>query len=492
MSRARTRATRHCELVRHGAGLTHGKSEFVYIEKVLKASYDELFVTDGQGTIIFVNEACERLYGLKPGDMLGRNVLDLEREGVFKPSTTRRVLSERRRVTVLQTTQIGKTVIVTSNPVLDDAGNVELIVSNVRDVTEILQLKQQLLELETMVEAYKWELEELRAKEVRAEGLVVRSEAMQHVVKLASKVAGTNATVFITGESGVGKDVLARYIHSNSPRRDGPFIKINCGAIPENLLESELFGYEPGAFTGAQKSGKPGLIELSHQGTIFLDEVSELPLHLQVKLLQVIQDRQVRRVGGTKLRDIDMRVVAATNRDIEQAVGQGRFREDLYYRLNVVRIHIPPLRDRKEDILPLCLHFLEEFCGKYGVRKRFSPEALDNLISYDWPGNVRELQNVIESAIVTSERSLIAADDLPPRVRRSINGRGTLVVVSGIIPLSQARAELERQLYVAAYRTYGSTRKAARALGVDQSTVVRKLREIVGRGKEASERNGEN
>lgn len=445
---------------------------------IFKASYDEIFVTDGDGIVVAVNEACQRLYGLKPSDMLGRSVFELESMGIFSPSTTRTVLGERRRVTVLQTTQAGKKVVVTSNPVFDADGKIKLVVSNARDVTEILDLKQQLAELESLLEAYRSEIEELRAKEARIGSLVTRSDAMREVIRFANKAAPTDATVLITGESGVGKEVLARYIQSMSSRKDGPFMKINCGAIPENLLESELFGYEPGAFTGAQKTGKPGLIELSHNGTLFLDEISELPLHLQVKLLEVIQDRQVRRLGGTKSHRIDMRIICATNKSLEELVRQGKFRDDLYYRINVVRIHVPPLRERPEDILPLCLHFLEECSKKYGVKRRLSPDALDALLTYDWPGNVRELQNVVESLSITAEKKVISLTDLPERFRKNCRTEDAVkpVTVRGVLRLSEAKAELEKTLLLRAYKTFGSTRQAARALGINQSTVVRKLK----------------
>ncbi|MEC9488043.1 MAG: sigma 54-interacting transcriptional regulator, partial [Halanaerobium sp.] len=298
--------------------------------------------------------------------------------------------------------------------------------------------------------------------------------AMESVLNLAEKVARVNSTVLLQGESGVGKGVVARIIHDLSAREDGPFVAINCGAIPETLLESELFGYETGAFTGASRKGKPGLIETAEGGTLFLDEITEIPLNLQVKLLQVIQERRLVRIGGVRPIAVDIRVIAATNQDIEMLVREGLFREDLYYRLNVVPIKIPPLRERQEDIIPLINHFLERYNKKYGQEKDLTREAKRALKKYHWPGNCRELENLIERLVVTSEQAVIGLTDLPQNIKGYMPGNP--VEVHRLLPLGEARELVEKLLLekARAEAESGSTYEMARILSVDQSTVVRK------------------
>ncbi|WP_457600597.1 sigma-54 interaction domain-containing protein, partial [Hydrogenivirga sp.] len=252
---------------------------------------------------------------------------------------------------------------------------------------------------------------------LHVEGIVGRSRGIMGVLELVHRVAHTNATVLLRGESGVGKEVFARAIHFLSPRADRPFIAVNCGAIPENLLEAELFGYEKGAFTGAYSS-KKGKFELANGGTLFLDEIGELPLHLQVKLLRAIQEKEIERLGGSKPIKVDVRIIAATNRDLERMVKEGKFREDLYYRLNVVPIFIPPLRERREDIPVLAQHFLEKFRKEYNKEVTISPEVMDAFMRYEWKGNVRELQNVIERMVILDTDGVLTEEDLPPEIRR--------------------------------------------------------------------------
>lgn len=305
--------------------------------------------------------------------------------------------------------------------------------------------------------------------------MVAYSAAMESVITLVQKVCNVSSTVLITGASGVGKEVVARYIHRTGNRSAGPFVKINCAAIPETLLESELFGYEEGAFTGARRDGKPGLIELASGGTLLLDEITEMPLGLQAKLLQVLQEKSLVRVGGTRQIRVDARIMAATNRDIEAAVREGRFRNDLYYRLNVIPIRVPALRERAGDIAPLTYHFLDKWSSKYGRRRQISREAREKLESYSWPGNVRELENVLEFLVVTVEDPVIGVEHLPAHIRRGSADCAGEVRVSGILPLRKAVDEVERQLIEHASQTCSSTYSMARALGVNQSTIVRKI-----------------
>lgn len=314
---------------------------------------------------------------------------------------------------------------------------------------------------------------------VREDGppsIVAYSVEMGCVLQLATKVAPVNSTILILGESGVGKEVVARFIHRQSRRRGGPFVNINCGAIPASLLESELFGYESGAFTGARREGKPGMIEVASGGTLFLDEISELPSDLQVKLLQVIQERRLTRVGGVKPIEVDIRIIAATNRDLPAMVQKGEFRADLFYRLNVVPITVPPLRERPDDVIPLIYHFLDRLNKIHEYHKTISEEAREILAAYSWPGNVREVENLIERLVVTVEGEEITAADLPQYVHEGGIADRAGVKVGGVMPLRKAVEEVERQLIELALAEHRSTYKIAALLGVNQSTVVRKIK----------------
>lgn len=456
--------------------LTSVKNLNSELEAIIQASYDGIIITDAQGRILRVNRAHARLSGLAPEAIVGKTMEQLVQEGLISSSLVEPVLKARSAVSMVVQTGSGNQLLVTGSPVLDPQDEIRRIVLNVRDLSELNDLKTQLEATRELSLRYQAELQELRSRLNSQNGIIINSVAMESVIDLALRVAGVDSTVLILGESGVGKDVIARIIHNNSPRQSGPFIKINCAAIPESLLESELFGYEPGAFSGASREGKPGLFELADNGTLFLDEIAELPLALQVKLLRVIQDREIVRVGGVKARHINVRILAATNQDIQAMVDQGRFREDLYFRLNVVPISVPPLRERKEEIIPMAREFLRRFRHDYKLEKDFSPEVWDAFMQYAWPGNVRELQNVVERLLVTVPGSVVTKDHLPSEMAETgyqVSRRQ--VSVSGILPLKQAVDEVERQLIEKAVDAYGSTYKAAKALQVNQSTVARKL-----------------
>jgi two-component system response regulator PilR (NtrC family) len=307
---------------------------------------------------------------------------------------------------------------------------------------------------------------ELRSR-VRERHLIGSSRAMQEVVELISQVASTKANVLVSGESGTGKEIVARAIHDGSERREAPFVAVNCGAIPENLLESELFGHVKGAFTGAVQS-KPGLFETAKSGTVFLDEIGELSLPLQVKLLRVIQERSFRRVGGTNDVRFDARVVAATNRRLEEEVAGGRFREDLYYRLNVIEVELPPLRDRREDIPLLVAHFIEKLTGEPGgASQRVSEPAMRKLVEYDYPGNVRELENVIERAVALCREGRIGVDVLPPTVVRARSASSRERIQDEGVQLEDLLADYERGLLLEALdQSEGVKKRAAQRLGI--------------------------
>lgn len=449
------------------------------LRTIIDSSFDEIFVTDGDGIVLMVNPAGESYYGIKEEDLVGKSTATLVAEGLYGPSLFPIVKERKERVSMVQRTKMGKTIHVIGNPVFDDEGNISKIIFTSRDLTEVRYLQEKIERTEELLHSYEEELEELRKTQEEPSDVIAFSPSMKKILKMIDKVAIVDSTVLITGESGVGKGLIASTIHKRSPRRDKPFIHINCGAIPETLMESELFGYEGGAFTGASKEGKPGLVEQADGGTLFLDEIGELPLNLQVKLLKTLQDRTVQRVGGTAPQTVDVRVVAATNRNLEQMVAEGRFREDLFYRLNVIPIHIPPLRARPEDIASLLNHFLNKYNQKYKRNHSFSLEAENILVHYDWPGNVREVENIVERLVVTSEANEISAHDLPDKITDNVRGNEYNVCVRDICPLKEAQEELEEQLIRKAYDMYKSSYKVAEVLGINQSTAYRKMQKYL-------------
>ncbi len=446
------------------------------MDAIIESSHDGLYLTNGEGITLRVNEAFERLTGVPGKEMLGKNVEDLVRErGIVSESVSALVLRERRAVTIMQRTLAGRTALTTGTPVYDRKGRIFRVVSNVRDITELMLLKQQLEQAQGLSKLYE---SELRALQMQYDGhpkMIAGSRIMKELLDGLIRLAQVDSTVLITGESGTGKELIAEIIHRSSSRKDGPFIKINCGAIAKNLLESELFGYDPGAFTGAKKGGRAGYFELAHGGTILLDEISELPFHLQSNLLRVIQSKEVMRVGGEKTIPVDVRIIATTNRDIGKMVASNEFREDLYYRLNVVPVEVPPLRVRKEEIPLLAIHFVKLFNKRHRMHKELYPDVLDALMEYDWPGNVRELENIIERLIVTIPRDVVIHDDLPLFLQKSERAdtcpQGS---VQGVLPLKEAVEHLEKEIIRQAYSRYGSTRKVAQHLNIDPSTVLRK------------------
>lgn len=446
------------------------------LETIIESSYDGLAVTDGKGKVLITNKSLKNMAGCDAGGSL---INDINDSGIVFPVSTLLALKEKRRVSFIQETVSGSKYLETCTPVLDDKGNIERIVVNIRDVDVLAKLKQQ---IEETMKLEKYHVKPgLTADKLgfECDNIVANSIEFGRVLQAAGNVAAVDSTILILGESGVGKDIIAKFIHKLSKRKSKPLIKIDCGAIPENLIESELFGYETGAFTGARSRGKPGLIELAQEGTLFLDEIGELPYNLQVKLLTVIQDRKFIRIGGTSERKIDVRIIAATNRDLQKMVKKGDFRADLYYRLNVVPIEIPPLRDRRSDILPLCYHFMDIFNKKYGCSKELTKSAERVLYQYSWPGNVREFENVVERLVVTCGNNTIDDKDLPSFLLHEGGGSGAKIKVDDIIPIKEASQIVEKELIQMAYEKYSTTYEMAQALGVNQSTVVRKIQKYI-------------
>ncbi|NSW92959.1 MAG: sigma 54-interacting transcriptional regulator, partial [Firmicutes bacterium] len=446
------------------------------LESVFNACYDEVFITDGEGNVLKVNAICEKLYNLQTEDLVGRNVRELEKRGVFCPSVTIKVIRDKKMISLTQRTNSGKVLIVTGNPVFDGNGKLVQVISTSKDITEIHELQQALKETKELAQTYYNQLEILKQNDGIKSNIIYKSLKMEGIMALVEKIARVDSNVLISGESGVGKGLIAETIHKMSKRSNKEFVSINCGAIPETLLESELFGYERGAFTGARKDGKTGLIELADKGTLFLDEISELPIHMQVKLLKVVNEKKFMRIGGVDTKTVDVRIIAATNRDLNKMICEGRFREDLYYRLNVIPLYICPLRERKEDIIVLAKYFVEKLNLKYSTNIRLSKEVFEALLEYDWPGNVRELENCIERLVVTADNEVIDYDDLPGFLSKN---RKEEMVETKLRPLKEAMEQTEKQLIVAAYNYLKNTYKIAEVLGISQPTVVRKLKKYL-------------
>lgn len=449
------------------------------LEAIVDSIYDEILVVDANGTILRVsNRSANNLWGVHLATVVGKNILDLEEKGWFKPSVTRKVIQDQRKISIVQQNRFGRKILAVGNPIFNETGQLERIVIASRDITEMTELKDELIHAKRLTEKYKKELDVLKNQRHADKTVIYKSWRMEEIMTQVERVALVESTVMIYGESGVGKELIAQAIHSGSPRNGKPFIKINCGAIPDHLLESELFGYEKGAFSGASSQGKQGLLELAHEGTLFLDEIGELPLNLQVKLLRAIQEKEIMKVGGTHPVAIDVRIIAATNKNLEEMVRTHQFREDLFYRLHVIPLHIPALRERIEDVEPLVHTFLERFNQKFGTTKYFSEDAMEMFQAYDWPGNVRQLQNVIERAMVVTAGNLITANDLS-KIINNRSTRGQLPIqVNEIIPLKQAVEMTEAQLIQLAINQYKTITKVAQVLEVSQPTLSRRFQKL--------------
>ncbi len=446
--------------------------------KVCEHCYEPIHVTDGQGNILFINEAYTRVTGIPPEIYVGRRIADVEAEGVlYKGSVTDQVLKTGKQVNNIAHIH-GKNipVLVTGIPIYGEDGKIEMVITNTRDISGLKAMETELQSLTEEQRKAEDELAYLRRRQMGDRRATHHSDAMRMVEELINTVAPTDVTVLITGESGTGKELAANEIYEKSPRAGKPFIKVNCAAIPAELLESELFGYEEGAFTGARKAGKAGLFELANTGVILLDEVGDMPMALQTKLLRVIQNRELMRIGGSKAIKLDIRILASTNKDLRQAVRRGDFREDLYYRLNVVPLELKPLRERREDIPRLTEIFCDEFCRRYGKHATVSPDGMEMLLGYNWPGNIRELENLVERLVVTCRGDTITRGQIYQALTPAAFSWQDEDTPTA--SLREQVAAFEQEVIRSAIEREGSVRRAAAALGVDHSTLVKKCKRL--------------
>jgi PAS domain S-box-containing protein len=443
---------------------------------MIENSFDGLAIVDSETRLLLLNPAFYKIMGFENIPCLGRTTREFVKEGLADNAASIKVVETGKAQTVIINTIAGRQVLSTGVPVFDQNGKIHRIYCNLRDITELNSLKEKYEQSEKLISKYLIELQEVKKLKIRQSVFISRSNKMKQILEIAYRIAHFDSNVLILGESGVGKDLIARIIHEASPRKEtGTFVKINCGAIPAELLESELFGYVAGAFTGARREGKAGYLEIADKGTMFLDEVGDLPLNLQVKLLSAIQDQEVVRVGDTRVKKVDTRIIAATNRDLETMVKKGDFRDDLYYRLSVVPIYIPPLRERKEEIPFLLTHFLEKYNKKHGLHGQLSKEVIDILCEYKWPGNVRELSNLVEHLVVVTNEPLIKPEHLPPKYLY-FNEKNHEHFSSGK-SLKEEKRKFELKLIRAALFQSKTHEEAAHKLGISLSTLTRRIRD---------------
>lgn len=452
--------------------ISYWKERYEELKIAIDMSIDQITIADGNGVFTKIYKSCEDFFGAKEEEILGKSGFEMEQAGVFDVSATAEVVRRKQKVRFIQRTKSNKTLLVIGTPIFDENNNLIKIINISYDITEKKALEKQLRETESTLQWYK---NEAFLRSQKTNYILAESKNMVKINELLKSFAYKDILIMLLGKTGVGKNYTAQYIHKISPRNKEPFITINCGAIPEQLLESELFGYEKGSFTGALTSGKEGLLQVVGNGTLFLDEIAELSLGLQVKLLTVLDEKKFRRIGGREELELKARVIVATNRDLAQCVRDGTFREDLYYRINILPIEIPTLMERKEDIPGLIDTFLKMYNEKYETEKRISASAYEELLLYRYPGNVRELKNIIERLIILSSDSEISAYDVCRVLKHNQKPlKSETKNEFKIVPLKEGVANYEKQLLIEVAKKYKSTREQAKVLGVDQSTIVKK------------------
>ena len=439
-------------------------------------------MSDRDGNTLLVNSSYENLTSLPKDDVVGKNVQELVKNGTFSTIVNPEVVRTGKAVTTIQEVN-NRRVVLRGVPVFNEQGKVVLVVTFVRDITMFERLKNELAAQKDLLHSYQRQIAKFNPVEAfQDDGMVAVSEASLDLLQEIEIIAPTDCPVMIQGETGVGKDVVARKIHNKSSRADKPLIKVDCSSIPEGLMESELYGYTAGAFSGAYSKGKEGYLEKANKGTLFLDEIGDLPLSMQTRLLRFIQDKVIVRVGSTKVLPIDVRIICASNRNLEDEVARENFRSDLYFRLKVAVLQIKPLRNRKDDILPLAKIFLAHFNSKYDRVITLSSSAEELLFNYSWPGNVRELENMIHSAVVKTTRHVISDRDLLPLLSKSggelkTTGSSHHYFEIGKRSLKEIMQGFEQELISKALGIAGSLGKAAELLDVDRSTLYRKMKQ---------------
>lgn len=437
--------------------------------EVFYACHDGVMITDPQGKILNTSPDYEDVYEIRASETIGKTVYELEEEGIFKPSLVAKVIESGVEVTSIQEGKNGQKVVATAVPIYEKSGELKQVVSYLRDITDYLNLKEKYEELQNQLIQYQSELKQL--KSVSQPVVEGNSREIRKVMDTINRISQSDANVLITGESGVGKTMYARLIHDKSDRKNQPFVAINCNAIPENLIESELFGYEEGAFTGASKKGKMGVIEQADGGTLFLDEIGDISSSMQIKLLQTIQEKRIIKVGSNLEIKVDFRLIAATNQNLEEAVERGSFRKDLFYRLDVIPLYIPPLRERRDDIFFIVMTLLKKFNQKYQKHKKLSSGVMQKFLNYQWPGNVRELENMLERMVLLSRDDEIGLEDLPSELVNAI----APTVPEKIKSLECALNQVEEEILSEAYNRSQSVSKVAEELGLSLATASRKL-----------------
>lgn len=454
--------------------------QIYFYSEMFNKLQDGIYITDENGKTLYVNDSFANLSGLSRDVLIGKKVNELRRLNILPNSCCRKVIENKAPVSTINNYYKGQKCLVSGSPIYDSNNNLKRTIAVVRDVSELDLLMKEIAKDETLSLSY--------AKKINTEinynkndQIVSENKYMKSIYKKIKKIANVDSTVLLLGETGVGKDFIASYIHKISDRSStGSLIKINCGAIPEHLLESELFGYEEGAFTGAQKGGKKGLFEEANDGTLFLDEIGDMPYTLQVKLLNAINDKKFHRLGGTKAIEFNARIISATNANLEKLIEEKNFRVDLYYRLNVINIRIPSLKERREDILALARSFLEYYNIKYKKSCFFSPDLLELFLVYSWPGNIREMKNLIERLVITSDHAQIDSnifhDQVSNKIRTSSLEYQRIVSESEneTLPLKKQMDTYEKSIIQKTLSSTRTLKQAAEKLGIDISTLVRK------------------
>ena len=454
------------------------------LDAMIEGALDGLCLLAADGVVLKANRLALEMLDVTQDDLIGRPATTVLGRNGREWSVLAEIRKQKLTVTAVQTSAAGRRILVSGTPVCDDTGELRHIVLNLRDTTGISRVMRRLQETFGASESYRPPAGTSDTRDLATPEAVFRSEIMQTQQDKAIQYAAVDSPVLLLGETGTGKGVFARLIHRSSPRSAGPFVEVNCGAIPEGLIEAELFGYAKGAFTGADSKGKTGLVELAHMGTLLLNEIGDLPIGLQVKLLRFLEDGEVWSIGAVKPKRPDVRIVAATNRDLARMIREGSFRGDLFYRLNVLTINIPPLREHPADIADLVDMMLAKLERKVGRRRVFAPEALEALSRYPFPGNIRELWNLVERLVVTTPNEILTSRDLPAEISTAA---GPARPDKHARPsLRKARQEVEARLLRDALARFGTQARAAEHLGVTQSTIARKARQYGLSGKGAA------